>query len=170
MTDGPHLVVMGVAGSGKTTVARLLAARLGRPFLEADDLHPTANVAKMTAGIPLTDADRGPWLRTIRDWMTAQTEAGRASVLTCSALRVTYRDVLRGAKGDVRFIHLALPPEVLAARLAARRDHFMPTSLLASQLATLEPLTSDEAGCTVEAVAPAAELAEALATDPRLTP
>lgn len=168
MTDTQHLVVMGVSGSGKTTVAQLLAARLGRSFLEADELHPPANVAKMSAGIPLTDADRGPWLRTIRDWMTTQTQAGRSSVLTCSALRVTYRDVLREAQGDVRFIHLTLPPDALAARLASRRGHFMPTSLLTSQLATLEPLTPAEAGCTLDAGAPAAALAEALAGDPRL--
>ena len=141
-----HLVVMGVSGTGKSTTAALLAERLGRPMIEGDDLHPAANVAAMHAGRALTDADRAPWLRAIRDAMTA---AGGSTVVTCSALRRAYRDVLRTAEGRVRFVHLVVPADELARRLAARRGHFMPATLLASQLATLEPLGPDEDGVNV---------------------
>nr|WP_197683514.1 gluconokinase [Jiangella alkaliphila] len=149
MTLPPHLVVMGVSGSGKTTVATRLADRLGRPFAEADDMHPPANVAKMSAGTPLTDADRRPWLATVRDWLTGQAEQGRGAVVTCSALRRVYRDVLREAAGGVTFVHLDGDPELLAERMAARKGHFMPSSLLRSQLDTLEPLEPDEDGVRV---------------------
>lgn len=142
-----HLVVMGVSGTGKSTVGALLAARLGRPLIEGDDLHPPENKAKMHAGLPLTDEDRGPWLRAVRDAMDA---AGRPTVVACSALRRSYRDILRTADGRVRFLHLVAKPEDLAARMAARTHHFMPPSLLASQLATLEPLQPDEDGLTLE--------------------
>ena len=141
-----HLVVMGVSGTGKSTTAALLAARLGWPMIEGDDLHPAANVEAMRAGRALTDADRGPWLRAIRDAMTA---AGGSTVVTCSSLRRSYRDVLRTAQGRVRFVHLVVPADELARRLAVRAGHFMPATLLASQLATLEPLGPDEDGVNV---------------------
>jgi gluconokinase len=161
MAQIQHLVVMGVSGSGKTTVAQLLADRLGRPFAEADDFHPEANVAKMAAGTPLDDEDRWPWLRTMRDWLSEQAAAGHSTVITCSALKVAYRDVLREAQGRVRFVHLSAPTEVIGDRMEHRSGHFMPPSLLPSQLSTLEPLTSDEDGVTVDVDATPAQVAEA---------
>lgn len=149
MTGVQHVVVMGVSGSGKSTVARLVAERLGWPFTEADELHPAANVAKMAAGIPLTDLDRGPWLALLRDGLTADARAGRSTVSTCSALKVAYRDVLREAEGRVRFVHLVADPAVLLARVEQRTHHFMPATLLRSQLDILEPLTAAEDGITV---------------------
>jgi len=143
-----HVVVMGVSGTGKSTVGRLLAARLGAAFVEGDDLHPAANVERMSAGIPLTDADRAPWLELVRDAMSG---AGGDTVVACSALRRAYRDVLRGARGRVRFVHLVVPPEELERRLSERSGHFMPATLLASQLATLEPLAPDEDGVDLPA-------------------
>lgn len=151
MTLQPHIVVMGVSGSGKTTVATRLADVLGRPFAEADDMHPAANVAKMAAGTPLTDEDRAPWLATVRDWLTSEARQGRAAVVTCSALRRVYRDVLREASGGVTFVQLDVDPELLAVRMKARKGHFMPPSLLQSQLDTLEPLEPDEDGVRVAA-------------------
>jgi gluconokinase len=140
------IVVMGVAGCGKSTVGRMLAQRLGWPFAEADDFHSAANVAKMAAGTPLTDEDRRPWLESIRRWMD---ETASDSVVTCSALRRSYRDILRGAQANVRFLHLSGTQESIGARMAARTSHFMPTSLLASQLATLEPLEAGEDGVVI---------------------
>jgi len=144
-----HVVVMGVAGSGKTTLAVELTRRLGWPYAEADDFHPRGNVAKMAAGVPLTDEDRWPWLEAIRDWLTAQARAGRSTVVTCSALRLAYRDVLRQAAGRVRFVHLTADPALLSARLARRSGHFMPATLLVSQLATLESLVPGEDGVVI---------------------
>ncbi|RRS01780.1 gluconokinase [Glycomyces terrestris] len=144
------LVVMGVSGSGKSTVAKLLAGRLGWPFAEGDEFHPEANVAKMRAGVPLTDADREPWLRTLRDWIGEQAAAGKSTVVTCSALRRAYRDLLREADADVRFVHLDGTRELIAERLAHRSGHFMPPALLDSQFAALEPLGPDEAGIVVD--------------------
>lgn len=144
-----HVVLMGVSGSGKTTLALELQRRLGWPYAEADEFHPAANIAKMAAGTPLTDADREPWLEAMRDWLTAEARAGRSTIVTCSALRRAYRDVLREAEGRVRFVHLDANPAVLAPRVAHRTGHFMPPSLLPSQLATLEPLAADEDGVTV---------------------
>ena len=141
------VVVMGVAGCGKSTVGQMLAGRLGWAFAEADDFHSAANVAKMASGTPLRDEDRRPWLESIRTWID---DTAGDSVVTCSALRRSYRDILRGAQANVRFLHLNGTQEALAARMAARADHFMPTSLLASQLATLEPLESDENGVVIE--------------------
>ena len=146
-----HIVVMGVSGSGKTTVATRLAERLHRPFAEGDDLHPPANVEKMRAGTPLTDDDRWPWLGAIRDWLSGQAVQGRSTVVTCSALRRTYRDVLRTAEGGVVFVHLAVDPAVVGRRLDERAGHFMPPSLLDSQYDALEPLGEDEDGITVPA-------------------
>lgn len=144
------LVVMGVSGSGKTTVAQELASRLGWPFAEGDELHPASNIAKMSAGQPLTDADREPWLRKVRDWISAEDAAGRSTVVTCSALKRSYRDLLRDAGARVRFVHLHGTRQLIAARLAHRSGHFMPPALLDSQFAALEPLGDDEDGITVD--------------------
>ncbi len=155
-----HVVVMGVAGTGKSTVARALAERLGWPFGEGDDLHPAANVAKMAAGIPLEDADRWPWLDAIAAWTAEQAAAGNSTIVTCSALRRTYRDRLRAAAPGTVFVHLVGSPALLAERMTARKDHFMPTSLLGSQLETLEPLEADEPGFTVDVELPAAAIVD----------
>ncbi|NNH04066.1 gluconokinase [Microbacterium ulmi] len=139
---------MGVSGSGKSTVAGLLAGRLGWDLEEGDDLHPEANVAKMAAGHPLTDEDRWPWLDRISDWIRLHTSTGTPGIITCSALRRAYRDRLRGP--GVVFVHLAGARGAIADRLSRRLDHFMPESLLGSQFATLEPLDSDESGIVVD--------------------
>lgn len=156
----PRVVVMGVSGSGKSTVGWLLARRLDVAFVDADGLHPPANVAKMTAGEPLTDADRLPWLRAVAAELAA---APSGAVVACSALRRRYRDVLRDGAPGVTFVHLDGSRDVLAARLAARLDHFMPASLLDSQLATLEPLDADEAGVVLDVGETPDRLAEAAA-------
>ena len=137
---------MGVAGCGKSSVARALAERLRLGFLEGDDVHAPASIAKMAAGTALTDEDRLPWLERIRRWMDGRAAVGEAGVVACSALRRSYRDVLRGGRDDVVFVELDVAREELERRLAARRGHFMPPSLLDSQLATLEPLGPDERG------------------------
>jgi len=155
-----HVVIMGVAGSGKTTLALELTRRLGWPYAEADGFHPPANVAKMAAGVPLTDDDRWPWLQAIRDWLTAQARAGRSTVVTCSALRLAYRDVLRQAEGRVRFVHLTADPALLSARLAERSGHFMPATLLPSQLATLESLVAGEDGVVIVVDVPPDDVAD----------
>jgi gluconokinase len=144
------VVVMGVSGSGKSTVAGALAGRLGWPMAEADEFHPAANIAKMSAGTPLTDADRAPWLAAIRDWITDRAAAGESTVVTCSALKHAYRDVLREAGARVRFLHLRGAAEVIGERMRYRSGHFMPPSLLRSQFDTLEPLRSDEDGVAVD--------------------
>ena len=145
------VVVMGVSGTGKTTVARGLADRLGWAFLEGDDLHPPHNVETMAAGTPLTDAARRPWLEAIGRWVDAQDEAGVSAVLTCSALRRAYRDVLREGRPTVSFCHLRIDAALVERRMVLRTGHFMPASLLPSQLATLEPLAADEPGIEVSA-------------------
>lgn len=155
MTGHPppvHLVVMGVAGSGKSTVAAGLAERLAAEVLEGDDHHPPANVAKMTAGIPLDDDDRWPWLRSIAATITAAHARGAATVTACSALRRVYRDALRDGSGSAELVFLELDadPAVLEARMRGR-EHYMPAELLRSQLATLEPLEADERGARVDA-------------------
>src|SRR5262245_28734087 len=140
------IVVMGVSGSGKTTIGRALATRLGWPFEDGDDLHPTANVAQMRRGIPLTDADRAPWLERLGAIVEDPGATAANLVLACSALRKRYRDVLR-AHGDghvLRFVHLKGDYELIAARIRSRTDHFMPASLLQSQFDTLEEPTPDE--------------------------
>lgn len=144
------LVVMGVSGVGKTSVAAELVARTGWVFAEGDDFHPPANKQKMAAGRPLDDDDRWPWLATIASWIGEQEAAGRGAVVTCSALRRAYRDVLRDGHPSVRFVHLLAAPELIEERITARRGHYMPASLLGSQLATLEPLQDDEPGVGVD--------------------
>lgn len=141
-----HLVCMGVSGSGKSVIAERLAARLGWARAEGDDFHSDANRAKMSAGIPLGDDDRAPWLAALRDWMNTAAREGHSTVVTCSALKRTYRERLSAATGTVIYVHLDPPPEITAERLAARQGHFMPVSLLASQLEALEPLGEDEVG------------------------
>ncbi|WP_191283314.1 gluconokinase [Pseudolysinimonas yzui] len=148
------LVVMGVSGTGKSTIGRGLAETLGLPFVEGDDLHPPANVAKMAAGIPLTDADRAPWLDRIA------AELDRPVVITCSALKRSYRDRLRAAAPDLVLVYLHGSPELLAARMAQRDGHFMPPSLLESQLATLEEPSADEDAIPVDVALQPDEIVE----------
>ena len=158
-TFSPLVVVMGVSGCGKSTVGRLLARGLSAEFLEGDDLHPPRNIERMSAGIPLTDNDRRDWLLEIAQQL-ADARAGRhALVVSCSALRRGYRDTLRGAASQLAFVHLQAGRELLEARLLARADHFMPGSLLDSQLQTLEPPRPDERAITLDAGLPAAQIA-----------
>ncbi|WP_189930385.1 gluconokinase [Streptomyces sulfonofaciens] len=142
------VVVMGVAGTGKTTIGPRLAAALGVPYAEGDDFHPPANIAKMTAGTPLTDDDRWPWLDAIGSW--ARGRAGRGGVVSSSALKRSYRDRLRAAAPGLVFVHLAGDRRLIEDRMAHREGHFMPTALLDSQFAALQPLEADEAGVTVD--------------------
>ncbi len=142
------IVVMGVSGSGKSTVGAALAQRLGVPFADADDFHPPANIAKMTAGVALDDDDRHPWLDAIGRWLADRCDGG--GVMSCSALKRKYRDQLRSHCAQTEFVHLSGSPEVIAARQASRPGHFMPASLMASQFATLEPLQPDERGVTLD--------------------
>lgn len=154
----PVLVIMGVSGSGKSTVAALVAGRLGWDLAEGDDLHPAANVAKMQAGQPLTDGDRWPWLESIADWIRAHTAAGTPGVVTCSALKKRYRDVLRGE--GVVFVFLEGSKDRISDRLASRHGHFMPPALLASQFDALEAPTEDENFITLCVSATPAEEAQ----------
>ncbi|HET7734521.1 MAG TPA: gluconokinase [Nocardioidaceae bacterium] len=153
VSDLHWLVVAGVSGSGKTTVARVVAEQLGRVFVDADDLHPAANVDKMRRGQPLSDADRLPWLERIETRL-AMDSPGGSGVLACSALRRSYRDFLQYDEPRVHFCLLEVSPDVARRRLEGRREHFMPATLLDSQLATLEPLEPDELGFTVNADPP----------------
>ncbi|WP_330350274.1 gluconokinase [Streptomyces sp. NBC_00582] len=155
----PQVVaVMGVTGTGKTTIGRLLAARLGVPYAEGDDFHPRANIAKMSAGVPLEDADRWPWLDAIGTW--AHGRAGRGGVVSCSALKRSYRDRLRATAPGLVFVHLAGDRALIADRMGHRQGHFMPTALLDSQFATLQPLQPDEAGVVVDVSGTPEEITE----------
>ena len=145
------LVVMGVSGTGKSTVAGLLAGRLGWELAEGDDLHPPANVAKMASGEPLNDEDRWPWLDKVAACIKARVRSGKSGVITCSALKRRYRDRLRGT--GVMFVHLHGDKELIAARMAARLDHFMPPGLLDSQFEALEPIDSDENAIVLNLIA-----------------
>lgn len=144
----PLVVVMGVSGSGKSTVGAAIAQRLRVPFADADGFHPPANVAKMSAGQPLDDHDRWPWLEEIGRWLGAHDAGG--GVVSCSALKRRYRDQLRHHAGRVEFVHLHGDRAVIAARQAGRSGHFMPASLLTSQFATLEALAPDERGLVLD--------------------
>ncbi len=141
---------MGVSGCGKSSVGLQLAGALQVPFLEGDTYHSYANVAKMTAGVPLTDADRADWLMALHKEIRDARLKQNGLVLSCSSLKRRYRDLLRSADPELRFVHLAGPRELIAERMAARKDHYMPSTLLDSQLATLEPLQDDEAGIVLD--------------------
>ena len=158
-----HVVVMGVSGSGKTTVAHLLARATGMLFAEADDFHSRANVEKMRAGTPLTDEDRWPWLRDLAGWMRERADEGRSTVITCSALKRSYRDVLADAPPSLDFVHLDGPREVIHERMQRRHHDYMPDSLLDSQIDALEPLQPDESGIVLDlALTPEVLAAEAI--------
>jgi gluconokinase/shikimate kinase len=154
----PVLVIMGVSGSGKSTVAGMLAGRLGWDLAEGDDMHPPANVAKMAAGHPLDDADRWPWLDQIAAWIREHAEAGRPGIITCSALKKSYRDVLRG--DHVVFVDLVGTHDQIAARLTARHGHFMPAGMLDSQIETLEPPSAEEDAIRIDVAASSYEASE----------
>ncbi|WEV68802.1 gluconokinase [Bifidobacterium sp. ESL0775] len=143
-----HIIVMGVSGCGKTTVAQALADKFGFQMAEGDDFHPQANVDKMSHGIPLNDEDRWPWLKTINQWMRKQDAKGVSTVVSCSALKRAYRDVLRKDL-DVLFIHLVGSQDLIGSRMRQRKGHYMPVSLLPSQFADLESLQPGEEGVEV---------------------
>lgn len=153
------VVVMGPSGVGKSAVAGELVARTGWTFAEGDDLHSEANRAKMAAGHPLTDDDRWPWLRRIAKWIGEQEAAGRDAVVTCSALRHAYRELLSTGHPSVWFAHLTAPTAEITRRIGGRRDHYMPPALLQSQLDTLEPLTAEEPGAAVDATGTPTDIA-----------
>jgi gluconokinase len=158
------IVVMGVSGSGKSTVAAALVDRLGWEFAEGDDFHPPANVEKMRAGIPLDDDDRWPWLRSLAAWIGEHEKAGRNVVVTCSALKRRYRDLLRDGHPSVWFAQVTADAELIRDRIEHRTGHYMPASLLDSQLDTLEPLADDEPGVQVSGVgSPESVVSEILA-------
>ena len=151
MTD--TVVVMGVSGVGKTSVAAELAEATGWTLAEGDDFHTQVNRDKMAAGRPLDDEDRWPWLRRVADWIGEREAAGESAVITCSALRRSYRDLLRAGHPSVRFVHLLAPASLIEDRIGARTGHYMPAALLESQLRTLEPLADDEPGVAVDTAA-----------------
>jgi gluconokinase len=157
--DGPAIVVMGVSASGKSSVAAGLSGALGLAWIDADDLHPVENVAKMASGIPLSDDDRWPWLDRAGEELS-RGAAGGGAVMACSGLRKAYRDRLRTHAPGAIFVHLTGTPALLAQRAAARADHFMPASLLASQLALLEPLEPEERGLAIDVAAPLTDIVE----------
>jgi len=164
-TPTTSVVVMGVSGSGKSTVAAGLVDRLGCEFAEGDDFHPAENVAKMRAGTPLDDDDRWPWLRTLAAWIGEHEQAGRSVVVTCSALKRSYRDLLSEGHPSVWFAHVTVDAQLLRDRVEQRTGHYMPPSLLDSQLATLEPLQDDEPGASISgAGSPDAVVDELLST------
>jgi gluconokinase len=154
-----HIVVMGVSATGKTTVGEQLAEELGCEFIEGDELHPRRNIEKMESGVPLTDEDRWPWLQAIAEMVAVKDYEGVSTVVTCSALKHSYRDVLRDA-APTFFVHLHAPFEVLEQRMQERTKHFMPTTLLKSQFDTLEELGDDEEGAVVDVSPPVDEVVE----------
>ena len=159
-------VVMGVSGCGKSAVGQLLAARLGLPYAEGDDDHPAANVAKMAAGMALDDADRHGWLLVLQGRLRAARQAGHGLVLSCSALKRSYRDLLREGDPGVAFAHLSGTPELIGARLRARHGHFMPPALLTSQFDTLQALQPDERGLVLDVRLSPVVLAEQVVASP----
>ena len=158
------IVLMGVSGVGKSSVAAALRRSLGWPFAEGDDFHPASNVEKMRLGVGLDDDDRWPWLAAIATWVGEQEAAHRDCIVTCSALKSAYRDALRRGHPSAWFVHLAAPADVIATRLDQRAGHFMPASLLASQLDQLEPLRPEEPGVTVPATDAADQTAAVIET------
>jgi gluconokinase len=164
------LIVMGVSGSGKSTVGDVLARRLGWRFEDGDRFHPAANVAKMSAGRPLTDEDRWPWLQAIADEIDRVGAAGERAVIACSALKRAYRDILVHGRDDVRIVYLDGTQDLIAARLAARKGHFMPPGLLASQFNTLEPPADNENPVTVSIDAPVEAIVDEIVRQLRLGP
>jgi gluconokinase len=164
------LIVMGVSGSGKSTIADHLAERLGWRFEDGDRFHPASNVAKMSAGHPLTDEDRWPWLQAIADEIDRVCTAEQRAVIACSALKRAYRDILVHGRSDVRIIYLRGAQELIASRLAARKGHFMPPGLLTSQFKTLEPPGADENSLTVSIDAPVETIVGDIITDLKLAP
>jgi gluconokinase len=170
MSRADLVVVMGVSGSGKTTVGRGIADAMRWEYAEGDEFHSAANVAKMASGHPLTDEDRWPWLRSIGQWLNAHEQAGRSAVVTCSALRRVYRDLLREGRPDVRFCHVTATAEIIQERLEHRHGHYMPPSLLPSQLATLEPLQPDEPGVVVSVAGTPQEIVQKALAALGLTP
>ncbi len=157
----PSLVIMGVSGCGKSTVGRCVADKLGWPFLEGDALHSKENIELMRQGVPLDDAMREPWLRAIADWIATQVKAGRRGVIACSALRRRYRDILRTAQPELRFVWLHTDRDTFERRLTHRHQHFMPASLLDSQLETLEPPGVGETAICLDATEDIATLTAA---------
>jgi gluconokinase len=164
------LIVMGVSGSGKSTIGEKLAERLGWSFEDGDKFHPASNVAKMSAGQPLTDEDRWPWLQAIANEIDRVCEAGGHVVIACSALKRAYRDVLVHGRSDVRIIYLKGTEELIASRLALRKGHFMPPGLLASQFKTLEPPDSSENPIAVPIDAPVDAIVDDIVRQLRLDP
>ena len=156
------IVIMGVTASGKTTIGTRASKRFGWPFYDADEFHPPANIAKMSRGEPLTDADREPWLQALHDKMAEEERAGRSAIFACSALKSRYRDVLREGLSTVRFVFLKGDPEVLQSRLDHRKGHFMPRTMLPSQIAALEEPEPGEA-LELDAAKPPNELVDAIA-------
>jgi gluconokinase len=161
--DATILVVMGVSGVGKTTLGEALAQRLGWDFIDGDALHPPANIAKMKAGIALTDADRAPWLDAVAAWIDGQHGKGRPGVVTCSALKRAYRDRLDVGRPQVRFVYIQLDQADVADRMAKRQGHFFAPSLLASQFADLEPPQADEPVIVLDGAQPIPAQVEAVA-------
>ena len=162
ITQLPPLVVMGVSGCGKSTVGALLGERLGVPFFDGDDFHPPANKAKMAGGTPLDDDDRAPWLAEIGAALATSPGGAGSRIIACSALKRRYRDVLRSFAPDVVFVHLSGEAATISGRLGGRTHEYMPSSLLASQLATLEPLGADEAHVVADILGDPASLVDGI--------
>jgi len=169
-TDISAIIVMGVSGSGKSTIASALAKYIGFDCEDGDSYHPAANVAKMRAGTPLTDDDRWPWLQAIADDIDHRADTGRPFVVSCSALKRAYRDVLVHGRPDVRLVYLKGTRDLIAERLTLRKGHFMPTSLLDSQFATIEEPTPDENVVVVDINAPVNQVVATIADRLLVTP
>ena len=164
------VILAGVAGSGKSTIGRMLAVQMGWTFEDSDLLHSTADIAKMMSGVPLTDADRWPWLHSVATWIDQQIAAGKSSVVACSALKRSYRDFLQEGRPDLRIVLLDVDQATLSARLTGRHDHFFPKKLLQSQLAALEMPTPDEHVLVVPPVGTPADMVGKIIDGLGLTP